>query len=173
MECDCNIENIENANEPLDDIYINNALNSDIENSDLLNLKLNKKMFNIGNINIQGLSTKFDQFKLMLTSKENNISIMGISETKFTENHKTESFIIDGYQLPYRRDRLNNGGGGLLVYVKQNVNCIRRPDLEVDELECIWLEIMPIKAKSFLIGSMYRHPDSKVAWNEKFDSNIQ
>ena len=163
MKCDCNIENIENANEPIDDNHIYNALNSDIENSDLLNLKLNKKMFNIGNINIQCLSTKFDQFKLMLTSKENNISIMGISETKFTEIHKTESFIInktesfiiDGYQLPFRRDRLNNGGGGLLVYLKQNVNCIRRPDLEVDELECIWLEIMPIKAKSFLISSMH------------------
>ena len=60
MKCDCNIENIENANEPIDDNHIYNALNSDIENSDLLNLKLNRNMFNIGNINIQGLSTKFD-----------------------------------------------------------------------------------------------------------------
>ena len=32
---------------------------------DLTNLCLNKKGFNIGHINIQGLSTKIDQIKLM------------------------------------------------------------------------------------------------------------
>ncbi|WAQ98450.1 hypothetical protein MAR_005864 [Mya arenaria] len=98
---------------------------------------------------------------------------MGISETKFNENHKTETFHIDGYQVPLRRDRLFNGGGGLAVYVKQNVNCIRRLDLEGDDIEIIWLEIMPTKCKSFLIGSLYRHPESKVAWKEIFDTHIE
>ncbi|WAR28342.1 hypothetical protein MAR_014046 [Mya arenaria] len=98
---------------------------------------------------------------------------MGISETKFNENHKTETFHIDGYQVPFRRDRLFNGGGGLAVYVKQNVNCIRRIDLEGDDIEIIWLEIMPTKCKSFLIGSLYRHPESKVAWKEIFDTHIE
>ncbi|WAR04353.1 hypothetical protein MAR_019722 [Mya arenaria] len=98
---------------------------------------------------------------------------MGISETKFNENHKTETFHIDGYQVPFRRDRLFNGGGGLAVYVKQNVNCIRRLDLEGDDIEIIWLEIMPTKCKSFLIGSLYRHPESKVAWKEIFDTHIE
>ncbi|WAR25156.1 hypothetical protein MAR_010860, partial [Mya arenaria] len=78
-----------------------------------------------------------------------------------------------GYQVPFRRDRLFNGGGGLAVYVKQNVNCIRRLDLEGDDIEIIWLEIMPTKCKSFLIGSLYRHPESKVAWKEIFDTHIE
>ena len=81
----------------------------------------------------------------MLTSKQNNIDIIGISKTKFNENHKTESFLIDGYQIPFRRDRLFNNGGGLAIYVKQNVNCTRRMDLEDDDIEIIWLEIMPKK----------------------------
>ena len=58
----------------------------------------------------------------MLTSKKNNIDIIGISETKFNKNYKTESFLIDGYQIPFRRDRLFNNGGGFAIYVKQNVN---------------------------------------------------
>ena len=98
---------------------------------------------------------------------------MGICETKFNTNQKTETFMIDGYKLPFRRHRLSNSGGGLLVYVKQNVNCIRRFDLEEDELESIWLEIMPIKSISFLICSIYRHPESKVSWKEIFDKNIE
>ena len=114
----------------------------------------------MGFLNIQDLSSKFDEFELMLTSKNNNIDIIGFAETKFNENHKTETFLINGYQIPFRKDRLYNGGGGLAVYVKQNVNCIRRLDLESDEIEIIWLEIMPTKCKSFLIGSLYRHPES-------------
>ncbi|WAR23462.1 hypothetical protein MAR_037131 [Mya arenaria] len=55
----------------------------------------------------------------MLTSKKNKIDIMGISETKFNENHKTETFHIDGYQVPFRRDRLFNGGGESKVAWKE------------------------------------------------------
>ena len=143
------------------------------ENINLANLGLNKKGLNIGFLNIQGMISKFDQLEIMLTSEKNNIDIIGIAETKFNENHKTETFLVNGYQIPYRRDRLFNGGGGLAVYVKQNVNCIRRLDLENDDIEIIWLEVMPTKCKSFLIGSLYRHPESKVEWREKFDFHLE
>jgi hypothetical protein len=42
---------------------------------------------------------------------------------------------------PFRRDRSNKVGGGVIVYVKNTVNCIIRSDLHVGSLECIWLEI--------------------------------
>ena len=83
------------------------------------------------------MSSKFDELKLMLTSSDNNIAIMGISETKFNFNHKTEAFIINGYQVPFRCDRKENRGGGLAVYVKQGINCIRRSDLEDENIEII------------------------------------
>ena len=169
QEIDCACEHFQNIHDNSNDTIFRTP-----ESINSTNLGLNnKKGLTIGCLNIAGLSSKFDEFRLMLTSKKNKIDIMGISETKFNENHKTETFLIDGYQIPFRRDRLFNGGGGLAVYVKQNINCKRRSDLEDDDIEIIWLEIMPIKCKSFLIGSIYRHPESKVAWREKFDTHLE
>ncbi|CAB4038162.1 Hypothetical predicted protein, partial [Paramuricea clavata] len=55
--------------------------------------------------------------------------------------------------------RSNGLGGGVAVYISEQINWTRRYDLE-SELECIWLEIFPYKTKSFLICSMYRPPDT-------------
>ena len=76
-------------------------------------------------------------------------------------------FLIDGYQKPIRKDRLE-GGGGIIVYIKEGVVFKRRSDLELNELECIWLEICPKNSNSFLICFMYRHPNARVGWNESF-----
>jgi hypothetical protein len=46
-------------------------------------------------------------------------------------------------------------GGGVIVCVKNTVNCIIRPDLHVGSLECIWLEIK-LNNKKYLYGT-YRH----------------
>ena len=33
------------------------------------------------------------------------------------------------------------GGGGLAVYVKDSIDCVRRSDLEVQNLESEWVQI--------------------------------
>ena len=38
----------------------------------------------------------------------------------------------------------------------------RREDLETNDISCIWLEIIQEKGKSFLIGNLYRPPDSRI-----------
>ena len=154
----------------------NNFVNKNINclNANLTNLGLNKNGFKIGHINAQGLSSKFDEIKLLLKSSENNIDILCISETKFNEfAHKTEAFIIDNYQISFRRDRKFNLGGGLIVFVKQGINCIRRNDLEYKDLELMWLEIKPNKCKPFIVGYIYRPPDSKSVWKDRFDSKLE
>ena len=70
----------------------------------------------------------------------------------FDDSNKilTLFFEVNGYQKPFHRDRKENSGGGLLVYVVKNeVSCKRRPDLESEQLECIWLEVNQLKSKSF------------------------
>ena len=81
-------------------------------------------------------------------------------------------FKISGFQTPFRRDNDSNGGGGLLVYVKNGINVRRREDLETRDISCIWLEISPPKGKSFLVGKMYRPPNSRVEYNDRFEEFI-
>jgi len=125
----------------------------------------------VGYLNIQGINTKFDQLQILMSS--NKIDIFGISETKLNDTHITETFSVNGYQRPLRRDRNENRGGGILVYVKDGINCIRREDLESPDLENVWIEIKQPNSKSILICMLYRHPEAKVSWKDVFENNIE
>ena len=41
------------------------------------------------------------------------------------------------------------------MYAKEGVCCNRRSDLESEYLECVWLEIKPVKSKPFLVSNIY------------------
>ena len=38
------------------------------------------------------------------------------------------------------------------------IKCVRRSDLECDNIEWLWLEILLKSSKTFLVGIIYRHP---------------
>ena len=139
----------------------------------ILDLGLRCKGFRMGHINIQGLSNKIDQVRLLLESDKNEIHVLGLSETKLNAIHPDSSYEINGFQKPCRRDRELNSGGGLIVYVKEGIQTCRRTDLENENLECIWLEIKPKKSKAFLVGNIYRPPNSTIHWNEIFEACIE
>ena len=66
------------------------------------------------------------------------------------------------------------------VYVLNNVLCRRRNDLELPNIECVWVEVS-FQNKKHLIGTFYRPPHSPNATfpctedsiGLAFDSNIQ
>ena len=73
------------------------------------NLKLknvNKKI--IGQININSISSKFNQLKELVLKR---IDILVVSETKLDEIFPSSQFHMDGFSLPYRLDRNRNAGG--------------------------------------------------------------
>ena len=136
-----------------DDTSILNASLNSNHACHTLNLGLTGKGMHIGHLNIQGLSNKIDQVKLMLTSKNNSSHTLGLSDRKLKDYHPDNVFLIDGYQKPIRKDRLE-GGGGIIVYIKEG-KVFKRSDLELNELECVWLEICQTNSNSFLIYFMY------------------
>ena len=138
-----------------------------------LNLGFRDKGFRIGHLNIQGISNKIEQLRLLLQCEQNLIHVIGISETKLSQIHPDAAFEITGYQKPFKRDRPENTGGGLLVYIKNCVSSSQRPDLEHKKLECIWAEIKPTNSKPFLVGHIYRPPNSTIQWNELFEECIE
>ena len=105
-----------------DSSVLNASLNSN-HACHTLNLGLTGKGMHIGHLNIQGLSNKIDQVKLMLTSRNNSVYILRLSKLK--DYHPDSVFLIDGYQKPIRKDRLE-GGGGIIVYIKEGVVFKRR-----------------------------------------------
>ncbi|MES9905404.1 MAG: reverse transcriptase family protein [Sedimenticola sp.] len=136
-----------------------------------LTLGLQRKALNVGHFNIQGLVGKIDDLKVIL-SQENNVHMLGVSESNLKAHHPASSFSIPGYQKQFRRDR-EGAGGGLLVYVRDDVSCTRKIDLESKEIDCIWTEIYPKNNKSFLVGHFYREPSAKTVWTEHFENNIE
>ena len=98
---------------------------------------------------------------------------MGLSETKLRDFHADTVFDIDGYQKPFWRDHKENGGGGILIYAQNGFCCKRRFDFENEHLECIWLEVKPVKSKSFLVGNIYSPPNSRSIRNEIFEDSIE
>ncbi|MEW8548505.1 MAG: endonuclease/exonuclease/phosphatase family protein, partial [Candidatus Thiodiazotropha sp.] len=164
-----NIRSFQNSND-------NSSYETENDQPDLnnaLDLGLRGKGLRIGHINIQGLSNKIDQLKLLLQSEKNLIHIFGVSETKLNNIHPDLPFHINGFQKPFRRDRKENAGGGILVYVKDGVCCKQRSDLEHVGLECIWLEVQPVHSKSFFVGQLYRPPNSTIQWNEIFEESLE
>ena len=58
---------------------------------------------------------------------------------------------------------------GLVVYIHSSVSKIvrRRPDLESEAVESVWLEIQTRKS-SILVGYIYRNPASTFDWYDQF-----
>ena len=69
-------------------------------------LKNNHKLV-IGNVNINSISNKFDNLKLIIQGK---VDILVITQTKTGTSFPLNQFEIQGYSKPCRFDRNRNGG---------------------------------------------------------------
>ena len=76
-----------------------------------------------------------------------------------------------GYTL-YRKDRLNQAYGGVLIAVRSEIVSSACPDLDTD-CELIWVQIDLTGAKSLYIGAFYRPPDTDVTTLENLDQTLQ
>jgi exonuclease III len=95
------------------------------------------------------------------------IDIFCLSETHM-QDEPEELYSIDGYSF-ISKPRCNGLGGGVAIYISERINWTRRYDLE-SELECVWIEVFPIKSKSFLICAIYRPPDSSSYTHANFEN---
>ena len=53
-----------------------------------------------------------------------------------------------------RKDR-NRNGGGVVVYIKDDIQYSRRNDIENDNMESLWIEIQQVHKKSIVIGTLH------------------
>ena len=121
----------------------------------------------MGHLNVQHLLPKIEELKSLLYPPSNELDIFGYTET-FLKSYIPKSQIgIEGFKCE-RRDRKRKSGGGVVIYINQNISYKRRTDLEVDNVEIIWIETDIPHTKPILIGCLYR-PESKASWYTDFE----
>ena len=132
-----------------------------------------KKGLKILHQNIRGLLTNKHNICQILDGLK-NLHIFSLSETHLSADNEVEAQ-IEGYTF-IGKSRSSGKGGGVGVYISTSVPFHRRTDLEDEVIECIWIEILFPKTKSFLIGIVYRPPDSSkhlcADFNCKFESML-
>ena len=112
------------------------------------------KHLNICHLNIRGLNQpKLDAIKSDLVP---TYDVISISETFLGQNSSEMS--IPGYHPIIRKDR-QSFGGGVAIFVKDNVLYKKKIILERDNIEAIWIEINTIDGK-ILFCCVYRPPNS-------------
>ena len=89
-------------------------------------------------------------------------TFLAFSETHVNNMTTSEELKINGYNFErIFMDRTFGKGGGVGVYIKEDLVYYRRRDLERQDIECIWLEILLPNSKGILVGNIYRPPESR------------
>ena len=118
--------------------------------------------------NIRGLLFKKDILETLFTSKQ---FIITLSETPLACIN-SELFRIPGFNFIHKNRITGREGGEVAMYLSDDLKWKRRTDLETDEIECIWVEFEIFIGKRFLVGFMYRPPDSSSYLRKDFNKNL-
>ena len=125
--------------------------------------------------NVNGLLSKLNHIKVLLHDSGKNIHALGITESILNSSVGDVELYIEGY-VNVRKDRNTGPGGGVCLYLRNDLNWQRRTDLEAAENESIWVELLMKHSKSILLCLCYRPPDSSKhlhkAFNSEFNNSI-
>ena len=114
------------------------------------------KGFSIYQQNLRGLWNNKEILKHFTNQK--NIKFFGIAEILLLSTTPNSFLQIRGYIS--ERKTIIKTGGGIAVYIKEGITYLRRKNLECNDIEAIWLEILVERRNFFLIGIMYSPPNT-------------
>ena len=112
-----------------------------------------------------------EKLKILLGETHKNIHILGITETKLNKDIFDTEISINNY-ITVRKDRRSGPGGGVCIYIRDDLNWHRRYDLECHENEAIWIELFIKHSKSILVNVTYRPPESSRYLDRNFNSKF-
>ena len=122
---------------------------------DANNLNFQKQNLNVGHININSIQNenRLDQLQQIMHS--GSFSAFAVCETKLSASISDSCISIPGFSV-IRKDR-NRHGGGLCLYIRQDI-CFRRlASLESKTFEHLCVEVY-ISGKRILLNACYRPP---------------
>ena len=91
--------------------------------------------------NAQSFINKYDEFVHTMITADSRPQIIGITESWCNKDVIDSEINIDGYTL-YRKDRSGSKGGGVLLYVDNNLKSVPVNSLNLHTFnDAIWCEI--------------------------------
>jgi hypothetical protein len=124
-----------------------------------------QKKFSLVHMNIQSLymssirtnpRVKIDEIiSTFVVNKE--VDFICMSESWLHAQIDNKSIEFPGYKEPYRRDRNDRRGGGVIAYVTNNIISNRLIHLEPPDIDLMWIETK-IANKQVIVGVGYRPP---------------
>ena len=112
-------------------------------------------------INSRSLCKNFDSITDFLFSLEHDFSFIAITESWISETTNCSLLNIDGYTFLHN-DRIGRRGGGVGIYVKNDINVKIRNDLSSlfkDKTETLFIEVVRESRNNTIIGVVYKPPD--------------
>jgi hypothetical protein len=133
----------------------------------------NRNPLSFLNLNIRSIPKNIDHLSLYLDLLNISFSFIGITETWLNEN-SVSNYGLNGYSSEsfYRKSQR---GGGVTIFIRENIPYIKRDDLNIfgDECESVFIEIdksIFSTEKNIVVGVLYRVPNKDVnVFNKKFN----
>ncbi|XP_069941667.1 uncharacterized protein [Cherax quadricarinatus] len=111
--------------------------------------------------------------ELRLVACAGNFDIIALTETWYDLKSRdmTAECNIQGFKL-FNVDRCNGKGGGVALYVRENINCCIKKGIKIDGAvtESVWVEFVEGQEK-LILGVIYRppgldHDRGRLLWDE-------
>ena len=141
------------------------SLNYDLSNGS----PINPENFNVVHYNINSITAHDKLNQLSDVCRLLNISVLIITESKLDETIPNNLITIAGYHEPTRHDRNTNGryGGGVLMYIAENLVFQHKKELQSNHYEHLWVDIR-LNNTVFAVNALYRPPNESPADHQLF-----
>ena len=126
---------------------------------------VNNEVFSLLHLNIRSIPKNLCQFQQFMSNLNFNFTVLGFTETWLNENNAT-LYGLPGYDH-YFLHRNGKRGGGISIFVNENISVTVRHDLSImsSAIECLFIEISAKYTntrKDTVIGLLYRPPNQDV-----------
>ena len=106
---------------------------------------------------------------LKILAHKTRASVIAISETWLDETVTDSEIELEDFNV-IRNDQ-NRNGGGVCLYIKNNVAFNVRSDFCNVQIESIWAEILLPKSKPIVVGACYQ-PETNTGFFEIFGDTL-
>ena len=132
IQCDSSVNigtnSLPETTNDLHKLYLDNSLDSNLNVND--DRWFSESGLKVASLNVNRLIGKLDQIKMCID--KHTPDVFGLCETFLNSNVDNRMVQHENY-ITERKDRLSGkSGGGILCYVRENIQYKRRLDLETD-----------------------------------------